>query len=51
MDRVLTLLKKLQTQLDENSSAREMLQTVQFLQAELIKKVEKKPEENPNTEG
>lgn len=42
MDRVSTLLKKLQTQLDENSSAREMLQTVQILQAELIKKVEKK---------
>ena len=42
MDRVSTLLKKLQNQLDENSSAREMLQTVQFLQAELIKKVEKK---------
>lgn len=42
MDRVSTLLKKLQTQLDEKSSAREMLQTVQILQAELIKKVEKK---------
>jgi hypothetical protein len=42
MDRVSTLLKKLQNQLDENSSAREMLQTVQFLQAELVKKVEKK---------
>ncbi len=42
MDRVSTLLKKLQKQLDENSSAREMLQTVQILQAELIKKVEKK---------
>lgn len=42
MDRVSTLLKKLQNQLDENSSAREMLQTVQILQAELIKKVEKK---------
>ncbi len=41
MDRVSTLLKKLQTQLDEKSSAREMLQTVQILQAELIKKVEK----------
>ncbi|HSN09631.1 MAG TPA: hypothetical protein VLS85_11375 [Hanamia sp.] len=37
-----TLLKKLQKQLDENSSAREMLQTVQILQAELIKKIEKK---------
>ena len=42
MDRVSTLLKKLQKQLDEKSSAREMLQTVQILQAELIKKVEKK---------
>lgn len=42
MDRVSTLLKKLQNQLNENSSAREMLQTVQILQAELIKKVEKK---------
>jgi hypothetical protein len=39
---VSTLLKKLQKQLDENSSAREMLQTVQILQAELIKKIEKK---------
>lgn len=44
MDRVSTLLKKLQHQLDSNSSAREMLQTVQILQAELIKKVEKKQE-------
>jgi len=42
MDRVSTLLKKLQKQLDEQSTAREMLQTVQILQAELIKKVEKK---------
>lgn len=42
MFRVSTLLKKLQSQLDENSSAREMLQTVQILQAELIKKIEKK---------
>jgi hypothetical protein len=42
MDRVSTLLNKLQNQLDENSTAREMLQTVQILQAELIKKVEKK---------
>ena len=40
MHRVSTLLKKLQKQLDENSSAREMLQTVQILQAELIKKIE-----------
>lgn len=43
MDRVSTLLKKLQKQLDENSPAREMLQTVQILQAELIKNVERKP--------
>ena len=42
MERVSTLLKKLQKQLDENSSAQEMLHTVQILQAELIKKVEKK---------
>ena len=42
MFRVSTLLKKLQSQLDDNSSAREMLQTVQILQAELIKKIEKK---------
>ena len=44
MDRVSTLLNKLQKQLDENSPAREMLQTVQILQAELIKKVEKRQE-------
>jgi hypothetical protein len=43
MDRVSTLLKKLQKQVDENSSAREMLQTVQILQSELIDKIEKKP--------
>ncbi|MEO8720357.1 MAG: hypothetical protein ABI372_04575 [Ginsengibacter sp.] len=43
MDRVSTLLKKLQKQLDENSSAEEMLQTVQILQAELNNKLEKKP--------
>lgn len=42
MDRVITLLKKLQKQLDENSSVESMLQTVQILQAELINKVEKK---------
>ncbi len=42
MERVLTLLKKLQTQLDENSSVEAMLQTVQLLQAELINNVEKK---------
>lgn len=43
MDRVSTLLKKLQNQLDENSSAEVMLRTVQILQAELTKHVEKKP--------
>jgi hypothetical protein len=43
MDRVSTLLKKLQKQLEENSSAREMLQTVQILQSELIKNIETKP--------
>lgn len=45
MYRVSTLLKKLQKQLDENSSARDMLQTVQILQAELIKKIEIKQNE------
>lgn len=48
MDRVSTLLKKLQKQLDENSSARQMLQTVQILQAELTNQIEKKPA--PNSE-
>jgi hypothetical protein len=43
MDRVSTLLKKLQKQVDENSSAMEMLQTVQILQSELINNIEKKP--------
>lgn len=42
MDRVITLLKKLQKQIDENSSVESMLQTVQILQAELIQKVAKK---------
>jgi len=42
MDRVITLLKKLQKQLDENSSVESMLQTVQILHAELINNVEKK---------
>jgi hypothetical protein len=42
MDRVSTLLKKLQKQLDENSSVESMLQTTQILQAELLKKSEKK---------
>lgn len=39
MDRVSTLLKKLQKQFDENSPAEAMLQTTQILQAELLKKV------------
>jgi hypothetical protein len=43
MERVSTLLKKLQKQIDENSPAIEMLQTVQILQTELINKIEKKP--------
>lgn len=43
MDRVSTLLKKLQNQLDENSSAEAMLRTVQILQAELTNHLEKKP--------
>ncbi len=43
MERVSTLLKKLQQQLDDNSSARTMLQTVQILQAELINNLEKEP--------
>lgn len=38
MDRVSTLLKKLQKQFDENSPAEAMLQTIQILQAELLKK-------------
>jgi hypothetical protein len=42
MDRVSTLLKKLQKQLDENSSVESMLQTTQILQAELLKKTDKK---------
>ena len=43
MDRVSTLLKKLQKQLDEKSSATQMLQTVQILQAELTQQIGKKP--------
>jgi hypothetical protein len=43
MERVSTLLKKLQKQVDDNSPAIEMLQTVQILQTELINKIEKKP--------
>jgi hypothetical protein len=46
MDRVSTLLKKLQKQLDEKSSAKQMLQTVQILQAELTNQIEKKPAPN-----
>jgi len=38
MDRVSTLLKKLQKQFDEKSSAEAMLQTTQFLQAELLQR-------------
>lgn len=43
MERVSTLLKKLQKQLDENSSAQEMLHTAQILQAELMTHLEKTP--------
>ena len=42
MERVSTLLKKLQQQLNENSSAQAMLHTVQILQAELMSKLDKK---------
>lgn len=42
MNRVSTLLQKLQKQLDANSPAEVMLQTVQFLQAELLHGLEKK---------
>lgn len=42
MNRLSTLLNKLQKQFDENSPAREMLQTVQLLQVELINKIDKK---------
>ena len=35
MERVSTLIKKLQRQLDENASAQMLLHTVQMLQAEL----------------
>ena len=41
MDRVSTLLKKLQKQFDENSPAEAMLQTTQILQAELLKNANK----------
>lgn len=43
MERVLTLLKKLQKQLSENSSAYSMLQTTQMLQAEIMSKIDQKP--------
>jgi hypothetical protein len=42
MERVSTLLKKLQQQLNDNSSAQAMLHTVQILQAELMSKLDKK---------
>lgn len=42
MERVTTLLKKLQKQLEENSSAEAMLPTVQILQAELMNHIDKK---------
>lgn len=41
MDRVSTLLKKLQKQFDENSPAEAMLQTTQILLAELLKNANK----------
>ena len=43
MNRVSTLLQKLQKQLDDNSSAEVMLQTVHILQAELLFRLEKRP--------
>ncbi|MDQ2721664.1 MAG: hypothetical protein M3Z26_18185 [Bacteroidota bacterium] len=42
MERVSTLLKKLQEQLNDHSSPGAMLHTVQILQAELINKLDKK---------
>lgn len=42
MERVTTLLKKLQKQLEENASAQAMLPTVQILQAELMNHIDKK---------
>ena len=47
MDRVLTLLKKLQKQLDDHSPVKAMLQTTQFLEAELMNQMPK-TQENPN---
>ena len=41
MERVSTLLKKLQQQYDQNSSAQSMLHTVQLLHAELVHNLEK----------
>ncbi|MEO5649170.1 MAG: hypothetical protein ABIR03_04505 [Ginsengibacter sp.] len=43
MERVSTLLKKLQKQLDDNSSAEQMLHTTQILQAELMTHLGKYP--------
>lgn len=43
MERVSTLLKKLQQQLDENSPTLDLLHTVQILHAELIAQLEKNP--------
>ncbi len=42
MERVSTLLKKLEQQLNDHSSASDMLKTVQILEAELISKIDKK---------
>ena len=46
MERVSTLIKKLQRQLDENASAQMLLHTVQMLQAELQSQSEIKKEVN-----
>ena len=46
MERVSTLIKKLQHQLDENASAQKLLHTVQMLQAELQSLSENKQEVN-----
>ncbi|MEO6187362.1 MAG: hypothetical protein ABIO77_00900 [Ginsengibacter sp.] len=46
MERVNTLLKKLQQQLEQNASAKAMLNTVQMLQAELMHHLEKNPTEH-----
>ena len=46
MERVSTLIKKLQRQLDENTSAQMLLHTVQMLQAELQSQTEIKKEVN-----